>query len=101
MGRTDFNLSPQHRLTVRHNYVNGMADVGSQTQFTYQFPDNFYVIKDTTKQTLPPGFQTSEFLLKHGLIDQIVSRTDLRDRLGEILLALYVKKKARAANTAA
>jgi acetyl-CoA carboxylase carboxyl transferase subunit beta len=51
------------------------------------------VIKDTTKQTLPAGFQTSEFLLKHGLIDQIVSRTDMRDRLGELLLALYVKKK--------
>jgi acetyl-CoA carboxylase carboxyl transferase subunit beta len=33
------------------------------------------VIKDTTKQTLPAGFQTAEFLLKHGLVDQIVSRT--------------------------
>ena len=51
------------------------------------------VIKDTTKVTLPAGFQTSEFLLKHGLIDQIVSRIDLRDRLGDILRALYVKKK--------
>ncbi len=39
------------------------------------------VIKDTTKQTLPAGFQTAEFLLKHGLIDQIVSRIDMRDRL--------------------
>ena len=55
------------------------------------------VIKDTTKQTLPPGFQTSEFLLKHGLIDQIVSRTDMRDRLGELLLALYVKRMKPAA----
>jgi acetyl-CoA carboxylase carboxyl transferase subunit beta len=51
------------------------------------------VIKDTTKQTLPAGFQTSEFLLKHGLIDQIVSRIDLRDRLGDLLRALHVKKK--------
>lgn len=50
------------------------------------------VIKDTTKQTLPPGFQTSEFLLKHGLVDQIVSRTEMRDRLGDLLLALHVKK---------
>ena len=39
------------------------------------------VIKDTTKQTLPAGFQTAEFLLKHGLVDQIVSRLELRDRL--------------------
>lgn len=54
------------------------------------------VIKDTTKQTLPPGFQTSEFLLKHGLIDQIVSRLEMRDRLHELLLALYVKKKPAA-----
>src|ERR1044071_3234743 len=51
------------------------------------------VIKDTTKQTLPPGFQTAEFLLKHGLVDQIVSRLDLRDRLRDILSALHLKKK--------
>ncbi|MFA6289247.1 MAG: acetyl-CoA carboxylase, carboxyltransferase subunit beta [Opitutaceae bacterium] len=50
------------------------------------------VIKDTVKQTLPPGFQTAEFLQTHGLIDQIVSRLELRDRLRDILLALYVKK---------
>jgi acetyl-CoA carboxylase carboxyl transferase subunit beta len=51
------------------------------------------VIKDTTKQTLPAGFQTAEFLLKHGLIDQIVSRLELRDRLRELLSALHLKKK--------
>ncbi len=54
------------------------------------------VIKDTTKQTLPPGFQTAEFLLKHGLIDQIVNRLELRDRLRDILQALHVGKKATA-----
>lgn len=54
------------------------------------------VIKDTTKQTLPEGFQTSEFLLERGLIDQIVPRTEMRDRLGEILQALFVKKKSSA-----
>ena len=54
------------------------------------------VIKDTTKQTLPAGFQTAEFLLKHGLIDQIVSRLELRDRLGELLRALHLKKKSAA-----
>ncbi len=51
------------------------------------------VIKDTTKQTLPPGFQTSEFLLKHGLVDQIVSRLEMRERLADLLRALHVKKK--------
>ena len=39
------------------------------------------VIKETTRADLPEGFQTSEFLLEHGLIDQIVKRHDLRDRL--------------------
>ena len=39
------------------------------------------VIKETTQQDLPEGFQTAEFLLEHGLIDQIVDRKDLRDRL--------------------
>ena len=53
------------------------------------------VIKDTTKQTLPAGFQTAEFLLKHGLVDQIVSRLELRERLHDILSALYLRKKSR------
>ena len=56
------------------------------------------VIKDTTKQTLPPGFQTAEFLLKHGLVDQIVPRTEMRQRLHELLLALHVKKRPVAKN---
>ena len=51
------------------------------------------VIKETTKQTLPPGFQTSEFLLKHGLIDQIVTRNEMRDRLRDILAALHTHRK--------
>lgn len=55
------------------------------------------VIKETTKQTLPPGFQSSEFLLQHGLIDQIVSRTEMRERLRDIMLALHVRKSPAAA----
>jgi acetyl-CoA carboxylase carboxyl transferase subunit beta len=43
------------------------------------------VIKDTTQATLPPGFQTAEFLQEHGLIDAIIPRHELRDRL-----ALYL-----------
>jgi acetyl-CoA carboxylase carboxyl transferase subunit beta len=50
------------------------------------------VIKETTKQTLPPGFQTAEFLLQKGLIDQIVSRLEMRDRLRDLLQAFYVKR---------
>ncbi|MGI6590179.1 MAG: acetyl-CoA carboxylase carboxyl transferase subunit alpha [Eggerthellaceae bacterium] len=43
------------------------------------------VIQDTIKQTLPPGFQTAEFALNHGLIDAIVERCDLRDYLIELV----------------
>lgn len=39
------------------------------------------VIKDTTQSELPPGFQTAEFLLEHGLIDAIVHRKDMKERL--------------------
>jgi acetyl-CoA carboxylase carboxyl transferase subunit beta len=43
------------------------------------------VVKETTHQNLPPGFQTAEFMLEHGLIDAIVPRHQLRDRLGRLL----------------
>jgi acetyl-CoA carboxylase carboxyl transferase subunit beta len=59
------------------------------------------VIKETIKQTLPPGFQTAEFLLQKGLLDQIVSRLDMRDRLRDILSALFVKKPVEVAAAAA
>jgi len=39
------------------------------------------VIKDTTQAELPPGFQTAEFLMEHGLIDAIVPRKELKERL--------------------
>jgi acetyl-CoA carboxylase carboxyl transferase subunit beta len=51
------------------------------------------VIKDTTKQSLPAGFQTAEFLLQHGLVDQIVSRLEMRERLRDLLSALHGKKR--------
>jgi acetyl-CoA carboxylase carboxyl transferase subunit beta len=43
------------------------------------------VIKDTTQAELPPGFQTAEFLLEHGLIDAIVPRKEMKTRLVEYL----------------
>ena len=39
------------------------------------------VIKDTTQSALPPDFQTSEFLLEHGLIDAIVPRKEMKSHL--------------------
>lgn len=43
------------------------------------------VVKETTHQNLPPGFQTAEFMLEHGLIDAIVPRHQMRERLGKLL----------------
>lgn len=43
------------------------------------------VIRETTHQDLPPGFQTSEFLEKHGLVDMIVSRKRMRATLASLL----------------
>ena len=43
------------------------------------------VVKETTHQDLPPGFQTAEFMLAHGLVDSIVERRELRARLGSLL----------------
>lgn len=43
------------------------------------------VVKETTHQNLPPGFQTAEFMLEHGLVDAIVPRAALRERLAQLL----------------
>jgi acetyl-CoA carboxylase carboxyl transferase subunit beta len=43
------------------------------------------VIQQTIRQTLPPGFQTSEFVLEHGMVDAIVHRKDLRSTLAFLL----------------
>jgi acetyl-CoA carboxylase carboxyl transferase subunit beta len=42
------------------------------------------VIRETTHQDLPPGFQTAEFLQRHGFIDLIVRRADLRTTLSRL-----------------
>jgi acetyl-CoA carboxylase carboxyl transferase subunit beta len=46
------------------------------------------VIEQTIREKLPPGFQRSEFLLEHGMIDAIVPRLEMRDRLTQILSLL-------------
>lgn len=43
------------------------------------------VIEQTIRQKLPPGFQRSEFLLEHGLIDMIVHRKNLKQTLSQLL----------------
>jgi acetyl-CoA carboxylase carboxyl transferase subunit beta len=48
------------------------------------------VIEQTVRETLPEGFQRSEFLLQHGAIDMIVDRRQMRDKLAN-LIALLLK----------
>jgi acetyl-CoA carboxylase carboxyl transferase subunit beta len=48
------------------------------------------VIKETTHQDLPQGFQTAEFLEEHGLIDLIVHRKRMRDQITQLLSFLAV-----------
>lgn len=55
------------------------------------------VIKDTTQAELPPGFQTAEFLLDHGLIDAIVARTEMKNRLTYYLDFMLERQKRLAA----
>ncbi len=52
------------------------------------------VIQQTVRETLPEGFQRSEFLLEHGALDQIVDRRDMRDRLGALLRLLMSRPMA-------
>jgi acetyl-CoA carboxylase carboxyl transferase subunit beta len=46
------------------------------------------VIEQTVRETLPEGFQRSEFLLEHGAIDMIVDRRELRDKIAKIVSAM-------------
>src|SRR5215468_410405 len=48
------------------------------------------VIEQTIRQTLPDGFQRSEFLLEHGMLDFIVDRSEMKATLGRCLRLLWV-----------
>lgn len=50
------------------------------------------VIEQTIKQKLPEGFQRSEYLLDHGMVDLIVERKDMKDAIGNILSMLVSDK---------
>jgi len=51
------------------------------------------VIEQTVRETLPEGFQRSEFLVEHGAVDLIIDRRQMRDKLGA-LLALMMRQPA-------
>lgn len=52
------------------------------------------VIENTIREKLPDDFQTSEYLLDHGMIDMIVHRRDLRERLATVIGYLCAERKA-------
>ncbi|MGH8175960.1 MAG: acetyl-CoA carboxylase, carboxyltransferase subunit beta [Steroidobacter sp.] len=54
------------------------------------------VIQQTVRETLPEGFQRSEFLLEHGALDMIVDRRDLRDRIAGLLTAFMHRPAPQA-----
>lgn len=53
------------------------------------------VIEQTVRETLPEGFQRSEFLLEHGAIDMIVDRRAMRDTISSLLSMLINKSSIR------
>jgi len=57
-----------------------MAEPGALIGFTGP-----RVIRETIRQELPPGFQTSEFLLEHGFLDMIVERKDIKPTVARLL----------------
>jgi len=56
------------------------------------------VIQGTVRETLPEGFQRSEFLLDHGAVDMIIDRRDLRERIAQLLAGFMHKPPITANN---
>lgn len=52
------------------------------------------VVKETTHSDLPPGFQTAEFMMEHGLVDMIIQRPVMRETLAKLLKYVQQEKKA-------
>src|SRR5678815_859917 len=53
------------------------------------------VIEQTIRQKLPKGFQRSEFLIEHGMVDMVVDRREMRDNVIRILDFMMNKEIAR------
>lgn len=66
-----------------------IAEPGSVIGFAGQ-----RVIEQTIRETLPEGFQRAEYLYDHGMVDMVVSRRDLRDKLARVINLLMAPGKA-------
>ncbi|GMV22753.1 MAG: hypothetical protein AMXMBFR57_27020 [Acidimicrobiia bacterium] len=78
LGKVDVNLSNQHRLTLRHNYVDGLNDIGSPSATSYVTPDGLYRMRSKTNSSVVQlnstfGSSVNEFR---------VAYTRVRDRRG-------------------
>lgn len=51
-GRLDFNLGSGHQLTIRHNYIDALTDIGTPTQTFFKTPDNYYRFVDKTNSSV-------------------------------------------------
>src|SRR5262249_39312982 len=68
-----------------------MAEPGALIGFAGQ-----RVIEQTIREKLPEGFQRAEYLLDHGMIDMVVPRSELRERLGQLISYLCPEGKKAA-----
>lgn len=78
LGKVDININSHHRLTLRHNYVNGLNDIGGTSTSSYTTPDGFYRIRSKTNASVAQlnstfGNAVNEFR---------VAYTRIRDRRG-------------------
>jgi len=69
-----------------------IAEKGAQIGFA-----GARVIESTIRETLPPGFQRSEYLMDHGMVDIVVERKQLRDTIVRILKLLRKKRNGKLA----
>jgi acetyl-CoA carboxylase carboxyl transferase subunit beta len=68
-----------------------MAEPGALIGFAGQ-----RVIEQTIREKLPEGFQRAEYLLDHGMIDMVVPRSELREKLALLISYLTPESKAAA-----
>jgi acetyl-CoA carboxylase carboxyl transferase subunit beta len=69
-----------------------LAEPGAQIGFSGR-----RVIEKTIRETLPPGFQTAEFLVERGVVDKVVPRAEIPAVLGSILRTLMMGRSRRSA----
>lgn len=78
IGKVDLNLNRRNRLTIRHNYVKGLNDIGSASATSYVTPDGFYRISSKTNSTVAQ-LNTA---FKSAVNELRVASTRVRDRRG-------------------